>query len=751
MENSERQSDEVILDTAVGGKSEKNSKPSSKPSSKTSWYRLLAYDFVLWLLSIIFDCFFREIRPRGAFRLPRKGPVIYVGAPHANQFVDGVILMQQIYKESQRRISFLIAEKSYRHKIIGAFAKCQLSIPVVRAQDNLKSGCGKIFLDPNDPLIIKGKNTAFLSECSVQGTLALPQSLGATEIVEIIDDFTLKIRKEFKSSPQITKLLRSGSNYKTAAKVNQKIVYKTVFEHLSNGECIGIFPEGGSHDRTNLLPLKAGVAIMALGALDYDPTCNVKIVPCGMNYFNAHKFRSRAVIEFGHPIEIEPELVKKYRNPETNREAVKDLLEIISAGLKAVTVQCDDYETLMVVQAARRLYAGNFAQHLPLPLVVEMNRRLVLGYQTFKHHPKIAELKSKILQYNELLRQLSLPDHYVEECDETKKLQLLPIFIARVFKLIFFSILALPGTFIFVPVFICSKIISSKKKREALANSSVKVKANDVVATWKILISLGIAPIVYSFWATVGTIFIYKYSILTNWSKVWIWLGLYLFALLLTYSSLITGEQGMDLFKSIRPLYLSIISGQSIKELKVLRQELSEGITAIVNQLGPELFPDDFDLFKMNEKMKFTRSKYIDSDEEEDRKTEELRNRRLRNRKAAKHKKSPSNASSASISDGVSLMKSDNSLTNIPMFSDYQLHMNAKNPNLSIEQQSNFNSSVSLFNDNEDTITTQPSRPDMSRSDSGYMEINFSSKSENSALSNKINKKLRQNRDKTEE
>ncbi len=37
-------------------------------------------------------------------------------------------------------------------------------------------------------------------------------------------------------------------------------------ESLSRGACICLFPEGGSHDRSDLLPLKAGVAVMALTA-----------------------------------------------------------------------------------------------------------------------------------------------------------------------------------------------------------------------------------------------------------------------------------------------------------------------------------------------------------------------------------------------------------------------------------------------------------------------------------------------------
>lgn len=43
------------------------------------------YDTVLWLLSILVDLFFREVHPRGAWRVPRKGPIIVVAAPHANQ------------------------------------------------------------------------------------------------------------------------------------------------------------------------------------------------------------------------------------------------------------------------------------------------------------------------------------------------------------------------------------------------------------------------------------------------------------------------------------------------------------------------------------------------------------------------------------------------------------------------------------------------------------------------------------------
>ena len=43
-------------------------------------------------------------------------------------------------------------------------------------------------------------------------------------------------------------------------------MYEEVWTALRNNEAIVIFPEGGSHDRSDLLPLKAGVCIMAMGA-----------------------------------------------------------------------------------------------------------------------------------------------------------------------------------------------------------------------------------------------------------------------------------------------------------------------------------------------------------------------------------------------------------------------------------------------------------------------------------------------------
>ncbi|CAN0328459.1 unnamed protein product, partial [Discosporangium mesarthrocarpum] len=102
------------------------------------------------------------------------------------------------------------------------------------------------------------------------------------------------------------------SNFDILKYIDQGRVFDYVHGALATGKCLGIFPEGGSHDRTDLLPLKVGVAIIAFGALEKHGV-NVPVVPLGMSYFRGHRFRGRAVIEFGPPVRISDELMEVYK------------------------------------------------------------------------------------------------------------------------------------------------------------------------------------------------------------------------------------------------------------------------------------------------------------------------------------------------------------------------------------------------------------------------------------------------------
>jgi glycerol-3-phosphate O-acyltransferase/dihydroxyacetone phosphate acyltransferase len=531
--------------------------------------------------------------------------------------------MRTLRTECHRRAAFLIAAKSMNRWLIGWFARKVGAVPVGRALDMVKPGFGTVYFpDPiNDPLLVRGLNTKFDGEqVQIGGLLVLP-SMGGTaanaEIAEVISPDELRLKKPFKGAAAMRQMTGredvdengkftdqtlkgpapgfSGTKYKTAPKVDQTQVYDAVFDRLSAGGAVGIFPEGGSHDRTELLPLKAGVAIMALGALAADPDSGLKIVPCGMNYFHAHKFRSRAVVEFGNPVEVPKELVELYKNGE-RREAVSQLLDTVYQALVAVTVTSPDYDTLMLIQAARRLYNPT-GKKLPLPMVVELNRRLVKGYTHYQHDPRIISLKKSVLDYNKQLRYLNIRDHQVEYAKFSIP-KVIFLLLYRLGKLSVLSVGVLPGLVLFAPVFVASKIISIKKSKEALAASTVKLQGRDVMATWKLLVALAFAPILYNFYTILLTYWTYRNRIqghMPDWVPLWaVVIFGYIFFPAITFAALRFGEVGMDIVKSLRPLVLSLnpASSNTIHKLRERRAQLSAEVTEVINTLGPEMFPD---------------------------------------------------------------------------------------------------------------------------------------------------------------
>ncbi|KIV97855.1 hypothetical protein PV10_01559 [Exophiala mesophila] len=610
---------------------------SSRPARKRRQRRQIKwlYDLVLWAMSVLIDLFFREVHPRGAWKVPRKGPIILVAAPHANQFVDSLVLMRILKTEAKRRISYLIAEKSTKRKFIGTLSTAIGAIPVGRALDKVKPAQGNIFMpdQDNDPTLIHGVGTNFKNgQFEIGGLIVLPKVRGqtpSTEIAEIISPTELRLKKPFKTPEALESLNRNGpesgsdtpgrgSNgsrgckFSVAPFVDQTKVYNSVFEELDDGGCIGIFPEGGSHDRPDLLPLKAGVAIMALGALANNPDCGVKIIPIGMNYFHAHKFRSRAVIEFGHPIEVHPDQVAAYKAGD-RRNAVGSLLETVFQGLVAVTQSSPDYDTLMLVQAARRLYNPT-GKKLPLPLVVELNRRLVKGYTQYKDDPRVVKLKQDVLDYNRQLRALGIRDHQVEWGNASKRpwWLILGTLIYRLGELVVLGIGTLPGLAMFWPVFVTTKLISLKKSREALAASTVKLQGRDVITTWKLLVAMAFAPVLYAYYIVIVSLWlVYNRNGGYYTNKVPWWLlartyvpdfvPIWLFAvsflglcISITFAALRIGEIGMDVLKSLPPLVAALDprSSSRLVKLRAIRQALSAEVTDVINDLGPEVFPD---------------------------------------------------------------------------------------------------------------------------------------------------------------
>lgn len=196
--------------------------------------------------------------------------------------------MRVVKKETDRRIHVLTAEKSMKRKFVGTMAAASGAVPVGRAMDKTLPAQGKIYLpDPvNDACLVRGVGTDFEGKnFQVGGSLVLPKVenvAASAEILEIKGPEELRLKRPFKGGIAMQQLTGrndmtkdgtfingaealtgpatgfEGTAFKIAPKLDQSEVYDAVHTVLHRGGTIAIFPEGGSHDRTSLLPLKGG-------------------------------------------------------------------------------------------------------------------------------------------------------------------------------------------------------------------------------------------------------------------------------------------------------------------------------------------------------------------------------------------------------------------------------------------------------------------------------------------------------------
>ena len=219
------------------------------------------------------------------------------------------------------------------------------------------------------------------------------------------------------------------------------------------------------------------------------------------------------------------------------------------------------------------------------------------GYTHYKDDPRIVNLKKHVAEYNKQLRLVGVRDHQVEYV----KFSIIKVVLTLLYRLGKLGVLAigtLPGLVLFGPVFIATKIISIKKSREALAASTVKLQGRDVMATWKLLVAMAFAPALYWLYTILLMWWTYKnrvQGIVPEWIPLWV---VFIFGWIIfpsiTFAALRFGEIGMDIFKSLRPLMLSLnpTSANTLQKLREKRAQLSREVTDVINTLGPEMFPD---------------------------------------------------------------------------------------------------------------------------------------------------------------
>lgn len=525
-------------------------------------------EFVMWLMRSVY---FREVTVVGKENVPPKGAAIFYGN-HQNQFIDPLMMNSYV----NRKLRFLMAAKSLKQPVIGTLGRMFESVPVMRPQDvPVTPGRGKIV--SVEGVSIKGEGTDFTQCLKVDDFVIWYTNEGKTmcrhRVKKIIDDMTLEVRFPVEPSG----FPAYPFSFSTTPRIDQDDMYLQVYETLKKGECIGIFPEGGSHDNTSLLPLKAGVALFSLAALDRG--INIKIVPVGLTYLHGHKFRSRAYVEIGKPIVPPQHLVQLYRT--NRREATTLFLNQLHEALKAITINVPDYATLKFLHDFRQL-CQPLNCSLPPKAYLQLIHRLAHVIDRSKEEKDFQEFRKRVEEYASRRNNLYLKDSQVatlKYLSGEARSKYAHLLIKRGFTFIVLLSILFPFLVLGIPLGCCVEYFATQKTRKAVKESTVKIVGADVKGSFRIVISFIFLPLTLLF----ATTCVYFLSNIYAATAVLISLPMAM------YISLLICQEAQIEVRAMVPLILYLFSTYSERynQLYSLRKELAVQAQDIIQRYDP--------------------------------------------------------------------------------------------------------------------------------------------------------------------
>lgn len=527
---------------------------------------------VVWefLFSFV-DIFFREVGVRGAFAVPRKGPVIFAIAPHANQFLDPIVVGATACRDD---IGYITAAATFRRKFVGQMAKWINGIPVERPQDLAKAVEGTASVSGTS---VEGHGTLFTK--LAPGHVLYLKGCEPSAVKEIIDDTHLVLKYAVKEPVK-------NVSMKAAPAVDQETFFSQVFNHLQAGKAVGVFPEGGSHDNTHFLELKPGVALFCLGGSVRSGQA-IPVVPVGLNYFKGHRFQSRVFVDYGAPMYPSEELMKMYSSGDSGqkREATSRLLQQIKEGLKNVTVEAADFNKLQLFWALRRLYVPS-REKIDESVKQQLTRGFAEGYPKYKENPRVQNLIRLVEKYTDSLKQYGLRDYMVakrmkgrvEAGEQTlvDRTELLLILARRMALLFFWALIWVPAGLLSVPFVLITRHVAKSKAKEAVAKSSVKIAGRDVLATWKVLVAIGLWPTMHM---------VYTFLTFAYGGKVYA-VVYFFFMPFLSFANLKSQENMVKLSQSIIPVMLLLKNSKIAEEMVILREVCRKETASVVEDVG---------------------------------------------------------------------------------------------------------------------------------------------------------------------
>ncbi len=267
---------------------------------------------------------------------------------------------------------------------------------------------------------------------------------------------------------------------------NQK-TFEIARELLKSGGAIAIFPEGISHNETQLQPLKTGAARIAIGTVSIGKnpsSLDLQIVPVGLFYTNKTTFRSEALLHFGEPFPVLPtELDAEGQPPKIQ---VRELTSRIETALREVTLNAESESQLAVANIAEEVFTSTNERRENLAERLDFLQKFIAEPPTEADE----KLEKRLAEYDKKLDKLGIESEFLALAEYSKRFVLKHAFL-RSWYLILLAPLAIFGTVLHFPAYQISKFLAylQTKKGDFDMASTMKVLSGIVLMplTWIIL------------------------------------------------------------------------------------------------------------------------------------------------------------------------------------------------------------------------------------------------------------------------
>lgn len=283
-------------------------------------------------------------------------------------------------------------------------------------------------------------------------------------------------------------------------------------QFLKDGGTLYIAAEGYSIQVLGIRALKTGAARIGLATeAETDWTADVQILPVGLNYDRADRFRSNLVVHVGKPFNLKEWRLNYYDDPKT---AAKTVTAHLTSQMKSILLDADEKRTALLTKL--RTYYSKTKPTDPKREYLR-TRNLLVDLKAMEEHA-ISEILSEINHFEDNCASNGFSGEQVAEAQYN---QANPIPLSRL-------ILSLPITFFGIitnalPYLLCHWI-------EQKANKHLVYRS-----TFRTMTGIIFFPLMYLFWMwcvsymtnnvilTLGSVILYRRSGIYAWHQIKDW------------------------------------------------------------------------------------------------------------------------------------------------------------------------------------------------------------------------------------